>query len=54
MNPFGDGSNGALNVTSGTTNLLLNTKYQFTTVNVASGATLSTNSTTGAVLYPRH
>lgn len=51
MNPFGDGSNGALNVTSGTTNLLLNTKYQFTTVNVAAGATLSTNSTTGAVLY---
>jgi PKD repeat protein len=51
MNPFGDGSNGALNVTSGTTNLLLNTKYQFTTVNVSAGATLSTNSTTGSVLY---
>jgi len=51
MNPFGDGSNGALNVPSGTTNLLLNTKYQFTTVNVAAGATLSTNSATGSVLY---
>ncbi len=51
MNPFGDGSNGALNVTSGITYLPLNTKHQFTTVNVSSGATLSTNSTTGAVLY---
>lgn len=48
---FGDGSDGALNVTSGTHNLPLNTKHQFTTVNIASGATLSTNSTTGAVLY---
>lgn len=48
---FGDGSDGALNVTSGTTNLLLNTKYQYTTVNVSAGATLSTNSTTGSVLY---
>jgi len=51
MNPFGDGSQGALNVTSGTTYLPLNTKLQYTTVNVSSGATLSTNSTTGAVLY---
>lgn len=51
MNPFGNGSDGALNVPSGTTNLLLNQKYQFTTVNIAAGATLSTNSTTGAVLY---
>lgn len=51
MNPFGDGSDGALNVASGTTNLALNVKHQFTTVNIASGATLSTASTTGAVLY---
>lgn len=51
MNPFGDGSSGPLNVTSGTVNLPLNTKHQYTTVNVASGATLSTSSTTGAVLY---
>lgn len=51
MNPYGNGSQGALNVTSGTTYLPLNTKHQFTTVNVSSGATLSTNSTSGAVLY---
>lgn len=51
MNPYGDGSDGVLNVTSGTVNLQLNRKYQFTDVTIASGATLSTNSTTGAVLY---
>lgn len=51
MNPFGDGSDGALSVLTGTANLALNTKHQFTTVNVASGATLSTLSTTGSVLY---
>lgn len=51
MNPFGNGSDGVLNVLSGTTYLPLNTKLQYTTVNVALGATLSTNSTTGAVLY---
>lgn len=51
MNPFGDGSSGALNVASGTQNLALDTKHQFTTVNIAAGATLSTNSTSGAVLY---
>lgn len=48
---FGNGSDGTLNVTSGTTNLNLNQKYQYTTVNVSSGATLSTSSTSGAVLY---
>ena len=48
---YGDGSDGALNVSSGTTNLNLDQKYQYTTVNVASGATLSTTSTTGSVLY---
>lgn len=48
---FGDGSNGALNVTSGTTNLSLDTKYQYTTVNVSGGATLSTADTSGSVLY---
>lgn len=48
---YGDGSDGALNVASGTTNLSLNHKYQYTTVNVASGATLSTTDTTGSVLY---
>lgn len=51
MNPFGDGSDGALNVSSGTANLPLNTKHQFTTVNIGAAATLSTSSTTGAVLY---
>lgn len=48
---YGDGSDGALSVTSGTHNLELNRKYQFTTVSVSAGATLSTNSTTGSVLY---
>lgn len=51
MAGFGNGSDGALNVASGTTNLNLNQKYQFTSINIAAGATLSTNSTTGAVLY---
>ncbi len=51
MSVFGDGSNGALNVTSGTTNLNLDTRYQYTTVNVSSGAFLSTTSTTGSVLF---
>lgn len=52
MNPFGDGSDGALNVTSGTTTLLLNRKYQFTNINIAAGATLTIPSnTTGSVLY---
>ena len=51
MADFGNGSDGALNVTSGTTNLNLNNKYQYTTVNVSSGATLSTANTTGSVLY---
>lgn len=48
---FGNGSDGALIVNSGTRNLSLNRKYQFTSVYVAVGAILSTNSTTGAVLY---
>ena len=48
---YGDGSDGALNVTGGTYNLNLNQKYQFTTVNVSAGAVLSTNSTQGSVLY---
>lgn len=51
MNPFGDGSSGALNVSSGTQNLALDVKHQFTTLNVSSGATLSTGSTSGSVLY---
>lgn len=50
MFPFGDGSSGALNVAS-TTSLPLNTKLQYTTVNVQAGATLTTNSTVGSVLY---
>jgi hypothetical protein len=51
LGPYGDGSSGVLNVTSGTTNLALNTKHQFSDVTIAAGATLSTNSTTGSVLY---
>lgn len=48
---YGDGSDGDLEVTSGIYNLDLNRKYQFSSVNIHSGATLSTASTTGAVLY---
>lgn len=51
MNPYGDGSDGALNVTSGSHSLALNTKYQFSSVNIASGATLTSGSPTGSVLY---
>lgn len=51
MNPYGDGSDGALNVTSGVRNLPLNVKHQFTSVNISLGAILSTSSTTGSVLY---
>lgn len=51
MNPFGDGSDGDLDIASGTYNLDLNHKYQFKSVHIHSGATLSTNNTTGAVLY---
>ena len=47
---YGNGSGGALNVTSGTTNLALNTIHQFTDVTIAAGATLSTSSTSGAVM----
>jgi len=38
---FGDGSAGALNVTSGTTNL--NGEYWYSSINVSSGATVSTS-----------
>lgn len=48
---FGDGSDGALNVASGTQNLPLNQIHQFTSVTIAAGATLSTASTTGSVLF---
>ena len=37
---FGDGSQGALNVTSGVTYLPLNTKLQYTTVNVGASGTI--------------
>ncbi|MGR6521609.1 hypothetical protein ACU5JM_08240 [Rhodococcus erythropolis] len=48
---FGDGSDGALNVASGTQNLPLNQIHQFSNVTIAAGATLSTASTTGSVLF---
>lgn len=51
MSLYGDGSDGALNVTSGTYSLSLDHKYQFSSVNIAAGATLSTGSPTGSVLY---
>lgn len=51
MDIYGDGSDGILNALSGNTDLLLNTKYQFSEINIAAGATLSTSSTDGSVLY---
>lgn len=51
MSDYGDGSDGTLNVTSGTSYLNLDQKYQFTTVNISGGATLSSNNTNGSVLY---
>jgi len=44
----GDGSDGILNVTSGTTNIAIQ-KWQYTSVNVASGAILSTTGTSGVM-----
>lgn len=51
MAGYGDGSDGALSVSSGSQSLSLNHKYQFTSINIASGATLTTGDTTGAVMY---
>ena len=51
MNPFGNGSQGALNVTSGITYLPLNTNLQYTTVNVGASGTIRPFGTTGSVLY---
>lgn len=48
---FGDGSNGALDVASGTTTLSLGTKYQYTDVTIASGATLTVNESSNPILY---
>jgi len=45
----GDGSDGILNVTSGTTNIAIQ-KWQYNAISVASGATLSTTGTTG-IMY---
>lgn len=44
---LGDGSDGVLNVTSGTTNLSTNTVYNYSEVNISAGATLSTADTSG-------
>lgn len=48
----GDGSDGDLYVSAGNTvNLLLDHKYQYKTITVEAGATISTTATSGAVLY---
>ena len=47
---YGNGSDGTFNHTSGTTTLALDTKHQFTTFNVASGARLEASGV-GSVLY---
>lgn len=48
---FGNGSDGDLILNSGSRSLSLNRKYQYKKIHIAAGATLTTNSTTGAVLY---
>lgn len=47
---LGDGSDGALVVASGTTNLLLDNAYNYSSISIAAGATLSTAATTGTAL----
>ena len=44
---FGDGSDGALTITSGTTNLNLNQVYNYSSISISVGATLSTAGTNG-------
>lgn len=46
---FGDGSDGALVITSGTTNLLFGTAYNYSSISISAGATLSTSSTNGTL-----
>lgn len=48
---FGDGSDGPLNVTSGTTQLAPNVKHQFTTVSVGPSGTIIPTAVAGSVLY---
>ena len=48
---YGDGSDGVLNVSSGTRSLPLDVKHQFESVTIANGATLTTSSNTGSVLF---
>lgn len=51
MFDYGNGSDGALNATTGFSFLALNTKHQFTSVYIGPEATLSSNSSTGSVMY---
>lgn len=44
---FGDGSDGALVISSGTTNLNLNQVYNYSSISISVGATLSTAGTNG-------
>lgn len=46
----GTGADGALNVTSGTTTLNLGQVYNFSSINIAGGATLAFTGTTGAAM----
>jgi hypothetical protein len=46
----GTGADGALNVTSGTTNISTNQIYQYTSVSVSGGALLSTASTSNGII----
>ena len=50
IDQYGDGSDGDLHVT-GTTNINLNQKYQYNSILIDVGATLTTTGTSGAVLY---
>lgn len=46
---LGDGSDGAINISSGTTNLASDTFHQFTSVTVTGSGKISTNSTSGVI-----
>jgi len=46
---FWDGSDGVLNITSWTTNLSLDTDYNYSSINISAGAVLSTTDTTGVL-----
>ena len=47
---FGDGSDGDLVVSSGTTNLVMGTIYNYSSITIAGGAAVSTSSSDGTLI----